>query len=178
MLDFLQKITEKIDTIKLPYMLSGSVAMGFYAIQRTTRDIDLVIEMQEKDIKAICELFKDGYYCHKPAIEDALRNNGMFNVIDTSTGFKVDFILRKNANYDKSAFERKKLTPISEGSDMKYWVISLEDLIIAKIRWIQELVSERQIEDIENLLRNPLIDLDYLNFWIKELKLKTYHIKF
>ncbi len=45
MLDFLEKITDKLDLIQLPYMLSGSLAMGFYAVQRTTRDVALVIEM-------------------------------------------------------------------------------------------------------------------------------------
>jgi hypothetical protein len=176
MLDFLEKVTEKIEYIELPYMLSGSLAMGFYAIQRTTRDIDLVVEMEEKHIEAIVKLFEEGYYCYQPALRDAFITNGMFNIIDNSTGFKIDFILRKNSNYDKIAFQRKKNLSFGEKYSKKFWVISLEDLIIAKFRWIQDLISERQLEDIKNLLLNTSLDRDYLKYWLKELNLKTYEI--
>ena len=64
-----------------------------------------------------------------------------------------------------------------ELSTKRFWVISIEDLIIAKIRWIQDLVSERQLEDIQNLLLNPMVDRNYLKYWIKELDLNTYQIK-
>lgn len=177
MLDFLEKITDKLDLIQLPYMLSGSLAMGFYAVQRTTRDVDLVIEMQENEIQRLVNLFKEGYYCSEPAIREAIVTNSMFNVIDTSTGFKIDFILRKNSIYDKNAFDRRKMLGFSELTTKKFWVISIEDLIIAKIRWIQDLVSERQLEDIQNLLLNPVVDRNYLKYWIKELNLNTYKIK-
>lgn len=69
MLDFLEKITDKLDLIQLPYMLSGSLAMGFYAVKRTTRDVDLVIEMQENEVQRLVNLFKEGNYCSEPAKE-------------------------------------------------------------------------------------------------------------
>ncbi|MFN3315836.1 MAG: DUF6036 family nucleotidyltransferase [Raineya sp.] len=177
MLDFLEKVTNKLDLVQLPYMLSGSLAMGFYAIQRTTRDVDLVIEMQENKVQHFVNLFKEGYYCFEPAVREAIKTNSMFNVIDTSTGFKIDFILRKNSIYDKNAFNRRVIIEFDELTTKKFWVISIEDLIIAKIRWIQDLVSERQLEDIQNLLLNPTVDRNYLKYWIKELSLNTYQIK-
>lgn len=58
----------------------------------------------------------------------------------------------------------------------KVWVIAIEDLIIAKLKWIQILFSERQAKDIENLLQNPTIDHDYLQYWIKKLNLNTFQL--
>ncbi len=159
-------------------MLSGSLAMGFYTIQRTTKDIDLVIELNRGDVEKLVEAFQDSFYCYAPSIEEAIRYNSMFNFIDNDTGIKVDFILRKNSEYDFLAFERKQSLSLEEGDEAQFWVISLEDLIIAKLRWIQELQSERQIEDIHQLLLNPDLDRSYLLTWIQQLQLKTFSIDF
>jgi len=56
------------------------------------------------------------------------------------------------------------------------YVISLEDLILAKLQWIQTLYSDRQAQDIQNLLRNPDLDKGYLTHWIQELNLNTYEL--
>ena len=55
------------------------------------------------------------------------------------------------------------------------WAISLEDLIIAKLKWIQELYSEKQAFDIDNLLFTPC-DMDYVKKWCRELKLNTFNL--
>lgn len=55
-------------------------------------------------------------------------------------------------------------------------VISVEDLVIAKLKWIQEIFSDRQFNDIENLIMGNELDMKYLNYWINELKLKTFNL--
>jgi len=49
-------------------------------------------------------------------------------------------------------------------------------LIIAKIIWIQQYQSERQIFDIENLLLNPEKDMDYIKNWCIKLNLQTFNL--
>ncbi len=97
----------------------------------------------------------------------------MFNVIDHATGFKIDFIVRKETEYDNLAFQRKQRVKEFE---TELWVIDLNDLIIAKIIWIQQYQSERQIFDIENLLLNPEKDLSYINKWCNALNLQTFNL--
>ncbi len=62
-------------------------------------------------------------------------NQGMFNIIDYSTGFKIDFFFRKNTEYFNIAFSRRK--KIHE-FNTDIWVITIEDLIIAKLIWTQK----------------------------------------
>jgi hypothetical protein len=40
MIDTLYEVVRKLDSIHVPYMLSGSLAMGFYTVARSTYDID------------------------------------------------------------------------------------------------------------------------------------------
>jgi len=97
----------------------------------------------------------------------------MFNVIDHKTGFKIDFIVRKDNAYRKHEFGRRRRIRVE---DIDLWIVSPEDLVISKIIWIQQLKSEKQIEDIENMLAIPSLDMDYIRHWCKELKLTTYNL--
>jgi hypothetical protein len=40
-LEFLRYMADKLEEARLPYMLTGSMAMMFYAVPRMTRNIDL-----------------------------------------------------------------------------------------------------------------------------------------
>jgi hypothetical protein len=97
----------------------------------------------------------------------------MFNIIDHSTGFKIDFIIRKESEYHILAFQRRQRV---KEFNTELWVVELNDLIIAKIIWIQQYQSERQIFDIENLLLNPEKNLDYIKNWCSKLNLQTFNL--
>ena len=97
----------------------------------------------------------------------------MFNIIDHTTGFKIDFILRKNTEYRKHEFERRKQVKIV---DFDVWIVSPEDLTISKIEWIQQFKSEKQINDIQNLAAIPEIDKKYIISWCKKLNLNTFNL--
>ena len=97
----------------------------------------------------------------------------MFNIIDHKTGFKIDFIVRKKTDYFNLAFrQRERIKELNT----ELWVIGLNDLIIAKIIWIQDLKSGKQVNDIENLLLNPDKDISYIKKWCETLNLETYNL--
>ena len=153
-------------------MISGSIAMNIYTIPRMTRDIDIVVELSLGRLDEFTDLFPDSYF-NRDTIREEVKRQGIFNIIDHSTGFKLDFIIRKDTEYFRLAFARRKR--IAE-LDTELWVISLEDLIIAKIIWIQQYQSDKQIQDIENLLFNPDKDMKYIIKWCRELELETYNL--
>jgi hypothetical protein len=174
MLNLLIKVVKKLDDLQIPYLITGSLAMGFYATQRSTKDIDLIIELEVKDLPKFVSSFSQEFYCYAPAIEESLQNKTLFNLIDNESGFKVDFIpLQVNHPFEKAKFEQRILIDFY---GQEIWAISPENLIISKLIWIQDLVSEKQIKDLENLLRVPNLDKVYLKNWIEKLNLKTYHI--
>jgi len=173
-LDLLHNICTRLDEHEIKYMVSGSIAMNIYAIPRMTRDIDIVIELQEDKVEEFTALFPDSYY-NKSVIIEEIRKEGMFNIIDHATGFKIDFIIHRKTEYYELAFQRRRRIREFK-TDL--WVIDINDLIIAKIIWIQQYQSERQMFDIENLLLNPEKDTDYIIAWCKKLRLNTFnHLK-
>jgi len=172
-LKLLKKVCEALEERDLSYMLSGSIAMNIYTVPRMTRDIDIVINLTLSDINKFTEIFKEGFYFYEKDIRDEVARRGMFNVIDFESGQKIDFIIRKNTEFHINEFERKVKTD-AYGFDV--WIVSIEDLIISKLNWIQQLKSDTQTNDIRNLIGNPEADMNYIKKWINKLKLNTFNL--
>jgi hypothetical protein len=169
----LEEVSLALNKANISYMVSGSMAMTLYTIPRMTRDIDIIIELYKEDIDKFYDIFAGHSYIDKLTVEEEVKRRGMFNVIDHRTGYKVDFMLKKFSEYREKEFERRQLTT-AFGFPM--WVVSLEDLILSKIIWIQEYQSERQMEDIKNLLRNDKADMAYMLEWCQKLELNTFNL--
>jgi hypothetical protein len=138
MIGFFQKIIGVLNEYNIPYMLSSSVAMSLYIVPRATRDFDFIVHLEPKNVDHFVEKFQEGYYCDKDAVQDAVKNHGMFNIIDHASGFKADFVVLKNEPFRQQEFSRK-IQMDFYGTFI--YVVSPEDLLISKLIWIQDLQS-------------------------------------
>ncbi|MEO8210805.1 MAG: nucleotidyltransferase [bacterium] len=172
-LETLQNVINKLDEGKFEYLLHGSMAIGFYSIPRMTRDSDIIIQLYGKDISKFVNLLKDDFFIDEQMIEDSLAGGQMFNIFHKNTLFKIDFILKKNEEYEDVKFERKKKLKIN---GIEIYVISLEDLIISKLNWARESHSEMQLNDIPKLIKNEH-DGKYITDWVLKLDLKEIYNK-
>ena len=164
-LDILFDITDKLEHLGIKYMLTGSLAMNYYSLPRMTRDIDVVIELKEADLGKIITMFKRDYYLSPKSMQEAVENSSMFNIIHDEAVIKVDFIIRKESEYRKVEFSRRKKVKIL---DHNIWIVTKEDLVISKLLWAQDSLSQIQKMDIENLLKSGY-DKAYLSRWLKTL---------
>lgn len=57
-LDILRDVSRRLSSARIDFMVTGSVAMNFYAEPRMTRDIDLVVALKEADAGTIVGLFE------------------------------------------------------------------------------------------------------------------------
>lgn len=173
--DILKQVCEGLEARNIEYMVSGSYALGTYVRMRTSRDIDIVINLKAEDLDSFLEIFSEDFHLNKAAILVEVNRKGIFNVISELTGYKIDFIVKKNSEYRVVEFKRRRKKKLF---DIEAWVTSPEDLILSKLIWIQELESGIQKTDIQNMLTEAedLLDINYINFWIKKLNLKTYNL--
>lgn len=174
-LDILKKVCEKLNSANVPYMVSGSLAMNFYAQPRMTRDIDIVIMLAKADVPRFIVLFENEFYIEAETVHDEVARKGMFNLIHNETIIKIDFIVDKGGEYDVTAFGRRKEIDVD---GISVWMISPEDLIIRKLLWSKESMSEMQTRDVDNMLSMcDDLDGDYLRSWITKLGLQGQYDK-
>ena len=169
--NLLEYVCGQLEQHNIAYMLSGSVAMSTYTIPRFTRDIDLVIDLQLEDADTLEAIFAGNYYFHRPSVDEEIKRRGMFNVIDGTSGLKVDFMVKKQTPYRQTEFSRRR-QDVAYGATV--WIVSVDDLILSKLIWIQDYESGQQKTDIQSLLTDNEIDLGYVRYWIDQLNLKTY----
>ena len=150
-------------------MLTGSMAMNYYAQPRMTRDIDLVVALAPKDTDTIVRLFTPDYYVAREAVSSSIAHESLFNLIHQESVIKVDCIVRKNSPYRRAEFERRQRITIE---DFSTWIVSKEDLIISKLYWAKDSHSEQQLRDVKNLVGSGC-DRDYIKRWTNELDLQN-----
>ena len=170
-LHVLKEVARRLDDAGIPYMVTGSIAANFYTVPRMTRDIDIVVELSEQDIARFIPLFEKDYYLEPEAVRGAVKNKGMFNLIQDEYIIKVDFVVRKDTPYRRREFSRRKKIPI-DGQDL--YIVAPEDLILSKLEWAKESKSEVQLRDVRNLLKSvKRLNRRYLARWARELKVES-----
>ncbi len=167
MVEVLRDFVERAGRLGIDYMVTGSFAMSAYGVIRFTRDIDIVVELAEKDVLAIVDIFGHDYYVSESSIRRALNARSMFNMIKQPFGEKIDCIVKKSTEFARIGFERRRLVSVS---DLKFWSTTKEDLIVAKLEWSRDSHSELQIRDIANLTATEY-DSEYVHVWIGRLGL-------
>src|SRR6266700_4136575 len=94
--DILRDVTQRLESCGIAFMLTGSMAMGYYATPRMTRDVDLVVALKTDDTDAIVRLFEVDYYVERRAVVGAIARRSMFNLIHQESIIKVDCVILKN----------------------------------------------------------------------------------
>jgi hypothetical protein len=167
-----RRITATLEQAGITYMLTGSFASAHYGAPRSTQDIDLVIEATAPQLRTFTQsLPSDEYYVDLDAALEAHRRESLVNVIDMTSGWKIDLIFRKSRPFSREEFGRRQLVDVQ---GLPLFVASAEDVIIAKLEWARLADSQRQIEDAAAVLRLRWETMDriYLEKWISELGLK------
>ena len=166
-IDILRDVCKRLKEADIPYMLTGSMAMNYYAIPRMTRDIDIVVDIDSSDVSKIEKHFSNDYLLSRDAAEDAVYRKSMFNMIHNDSVIKVDLIVRKSNEYRQVEFARRKRVKIA---DFEVYLVSKEDLILSKLYWAKDSRSEMQLKDVTNILATGF-DEDYLDKWAEKLAL-------
>lgn len=170
-LEVLKIVTGRLDAAGLAYMVTGSMAVNYYGVPRMTRDIDLVIALSVGDLDTVCGLFGADFYLERETVRASIEGRAAFNVIHAALVVKVDLVVRKDTDYRRTEFARRRRVSW-EGHP--FTIVAPEDLIISKLDWARDTRSEVQLADVRNLLRSvPELDRSYLERWSTRLGLEA-----
>jgi hypothetical protein len=166
-LGVLTLVAARLDSARIPYMVSGSTALGFYAQPRMTRDIDVVIDVTQDDASRLVAVFGEDFYADEDAVRRAVAEQRIANVIHLASMVKIDLIVRKDEPFRRAEFDRRRQCRLETGT---IWIVSPEDLVLSKLLWARSSGSELQIRDVRNLLSSlESLDWTYLGHWAERL---------
>ena len=163
----LRDLCSRLEGAGIAYMLTGSLAMSYYARPRMTRDIDLVIALDVTDAQRLVAALGADYHADVDAIAAAIRDARPWNIVHLPSVLKIDLIPRKDTPYRRAEFERRRRVDLA---GIPLWIVSVEDLILSKLEWSRDSRSEQQRRDIRLLLAAEH-DRVYLDAWAARLGL-------
>jgi hypothetical protein len=149
-IDIVRDISRRFDQAGIDYMLTGSMAMNYYAAPRMTRDIDVVVAIGPDDVQRVTGLFQPDYYVSEQNIGESVAQQSIFNLIHNESVIKVDCIVRKASEYRQVEFERRQKISVL---DFTTFIVTKEDLIISK----QDVCPADTSPEIQRLLRDRLM---------------------
>ena len=161
-----------MEELGIGYMLTGSLASSFHGDPRATQDIDLVIDGERRALDALgARLRESGFYADAEAIKHASEVRGVFNAIDPSSGWKVDFILLKDRPFSRSEFDGRIS---AEVAGLSLSLVRPDDMVVAKLEWAKLGESDRQLRDVLGILmvQGPALDRVRIERWVEELALE------
>lgn len=172
--ELLRRVVNSLRRLNIPYMLTGSLASSLQGEPRSTHDVDLLVDLKMGEIAPLLdELREPNFYVSQSAVEAAVRDRRMFNLLETTTGDKVDFWLVTQEPFDQSRFQRRQSAQFLK---FEVDVSSPEDTILMKLKWAKDSGgSEKQFNDALRVfeVQKGRLDLDYIEYWVDELDLAT-----
>lgn len=164
MLDYLA-ILKKLNEKGIRYIIVGGLAVNLYGIPRMTYDIDLLLDLEDKNLKKFLKLLKGWGFKPKVTVnimdfaisekrEDWIKNKNMkaFNLVNPAWAIsEIDIVIDSPVDYKKG---HKRIKHIML-HDVSIPVISIDDLIKMKhiterqqdeadIRYLRKLKNEKK----------------------------------
>ena len=165
--DLAVKIGTILNQFHIPFFLTGGVVASYYGEQRSTQDVDMVINLLgvgNAEKNALFRELEKQFMVSRSAFDDAVSRNSMFQVLDLQTMLRADVYV---GGMGKNRFDRAISSEIVPGVFLP--VSSPEDAILSKLVWIK-MGSGRSKQDVVAMLRIQTdLDTVYLEQTAKEL---------
>jgi len=179
-------VLQKLEALDIAYVIIGAFAGAAYGVTRTTYDIDIVVDMAEKDILALAAAFPGPrFYADPDQMRDSIRLGILFNIIDSSEGSKVDLIpltMKPGYGFALSNRIRRQVRSIS-GHNFSAWFARPEDVIVGKLFAWQEGRSFKHETDIRDILTaiklgddpdlSSSFDMAYIDRWASSIGMEA-----
>jgi hypothetical protein len=174
---FVRLVLDALEAAQIKYLVGGAVAVWAWGDVRTTRDLDLVIDLPVEAIGDVSrELAQRGMLVPPDIILDILlapRGDLAINAIHMFSGYKAElFLLRPGDAFREQALERRLLADLGPPLGV-IWVHSPEDLILNKLHYFMISRQPKHVRDIVSILYTiePELEMDYIALWADRLGL-------
>lgn len=148
--DLLRILIETLEALEIPYALGGSIASIVYGEPRTTRDIDVVADLQTGDVdRMAARMPEPDFFLDPVAARKAVNATRPFNVLHPASGMKID-VFPPADEIARRQIERS--TRVEIEPDLRPRFSPPEELIVQKMRYYSEGGSDKHLRDIASML--------------------------
>ncbi len=153
------------ETIQVPYMLTGALAYNYYAIPRSTKDVDIVVNITEPGTMSKIIQHLEPAIVFSPQVQFDTITWGRRHIgrPPEATGLSVELFELFEDSFVTAQFQRRK-SIFSKALGREVWIPMAEDLIVQKIRWGRS----KDLDDARDVLAvqgSETLDMPYIENW-------------
>jgi hypothetical protein len=172
--ELLRRVTGAFEALRIPYLVTGSMATIAYGEPRFTRDIDVVVRLEKHDVDRLRSFFpEEDFYLSPEVACEAIGRCGQFNILHPRSGLKIDVMIAGSSEFDESRFSRART--LSTGPSSEAVFASPEDVIIKKLEYYRQGESDKHLRDIAGVVQvmGDELDREYVETWARRFGLES-----
>ncbi|MFN0246174.1 MAG: DUF6036 family nucleotidyltransferase [Kofleriaceae bacterium] len=155
------RLSERLDEAGIDYAIGGALALGVWGAPRATRDVDLSVFVDDRNLASVVDAFERAgvRFDHAAAISDVARI-GFFRGVMGKVPIDT-FISRHPHFWEMRARRRVVRTP--DGHDLYF--VTAEDLCVMKLVYGRD----KDVTDLERLFAVRGLDVSYIRHWLARI---------
>jgi hypothetical protein len=173
-LQTLRHAWKTLEPLNVPMAVMGGLALAAWKYVRATRDVDLLLGIDAKDIEPVLQkLYAAGLRPKRSPPVVSLGNLEVAQLLyeppEAMMDLQVD-LLAGNSDYNRTALARRIPMPL-EGIDGVIAVLACEDVVLHKLL-AGRLIDRADVVALLQLNRTT-VDLEYIRNWAGRLNLEA-----
>jgi hypothetical protein len=165
--DAVRAVLTAIQKTGVPYMLVGSFSTNTYGIERSTRDLDVLVELGDQSILSVARHLPPGIRIDPQLRFETVTMTRKFEAAIEGTPFTVEFFLLSDDPHDRERFRRRVQARLLDGQTVS--LPTPEDVIITKLRWALLAKRSKDRDDARDVIAvqdvGGTLDWDYIHKW-------------
>jgi hypothetical protein len=165
--DVATRALDAIVAAGIPFMVTGSFARNLYALPRSTKDIDFVVEAPEFSPASIARHLGADFQMDDQVYFETITGTTRYVIRHRHSPFVIEFFLLSDDAHDRERFGRRRQVQIL---GRPVFVATPEDVVIAKLRWSDRGRRPKDRQDARDViaLQTNRLNWPYVRHWCQE----------
>ena len=172
--DELTLFVVRLESLGVPYMVTGATAAILYGQPRLTNDLDVVLSLDDPSLASLLQAFPENeFYLPPEAVirtELARSHRGHFNIIHNESGYKADIYLTGMDPLHAWALPLRRRLRWSDVVEIS--VAPPEYVVLRKLEYYREGRSAKHPLDIRAICEITGVDESVLIPWLERMGLE------
>jgi hypothetical protein len=162
--DLVRRLVDALEAVRIEYVLVGSLSSNFYGVARSTQDADIVVSCSVSRIAELVEALGQQFERDPQLAFETVTSTRKLLLREKNTGFQIEVFFLSDDAHDRERFARRRRVAIF---DRMAFLLSVEDVLITKLRWLHLAGRRKDEDDIRAVLQlqHQRIDWPYVEQW-------------
>lgn len=162
--DCILRTLSVLNELRIPHMLTGSLASNAYGKPRASKDADFVVALPTPAVADIGARMLPLMVLDPQMSFETVTMAPRYRLRAARGGFEIELFQLRDDPFDQARFARRRQIKYEDSST---WLPTAEDVVIQKLRWAARAKRAKDIDDAKNVIAVQATTLDwpYIRRW-------------